>query len=419
MNPVETNQREKSHSLIALDWLNFFLAPIRAGLASYLPIYFAHKGFTAAQIGIIIATLAITAAIATTPAGQFVDRYPHKRQLMAVNLFLFAFCVLAMIYAHDFKLILLIQIVIGTVCSIMAPTLGAISLGLVGHNNIATRLCRNDAYNHAGSVCMALAAGFAGLYFPVESIFCLVLFLCLASILSVLVLQDKDINEAWATGLAVQEITKNSQPTTIKVLVTSPGFVIFLVAVFLFHLTNGALLPLVLERIVHFPTNGAASLNSFWPTSCIIVAELVMIFSAIFTGQRANRGRKPLFLACYIALALRALAFALAKSPFLLVAAQAFDGISAGVFGVISITIVSDLAYGSGHFNLSQGIVYTSCAIGAAASNYFGGILADKLGFEPACFILMAIAIIGVIFVAKAMPETKDRQPLSSLPAGT
>ncbi len=414
MNIAEINKQEKSYSVIALDWLNFFLAPIRSGLASYLPIYFAHKGFSAGQIGAIIATLAFTAAIATTPAGQFVDRYQGKRKLMAVNLFLFACGVLGMIYAHDFRLILLLQILIGTVCSIMAPTLGAISLGLVGHDRIAGRLGRNDAYNHAGSVCMALAAGFAGLYFPVESIFCLVLFLCLASILSVFVLKDKDINEAWATGLAVKEITSKVHPTSLKVLISSPGFIIFLVAVLLFHLTNGALLPLVLERIVHFPTKDAGSLNSFWPTSCIIIAELVMIFTAIFTGQRANKGRKPLFLACYVALALRALVFALAKSPFLLIAGQVFDGVSAGVFGVISITIVSDLAYGSGHFNLSQGIVYTSCAIGAAASNYFGGILADKLGFETACYILMFIAIVGVLFVAKAMPETKDRKPLSS-----
>lgn len=405
------NKPEKSVSQIALDWLNFFLAPIRAGLASYLPIYFAHKGFSAAQIGAIIATLSLTAAVATTPAGQFVDRYPNKRYLLAINLFLFACCVLAMIFEHDFKLVLLIQIFIGIVCSIMAPTLGAISLGLVGHNRIAARLGRNDAYNHAGNVAVALAVGFIGLYFPVESIFYLVLFLCFSSILSVFVIHDKDINEAWATGLA--ERTNSAHPIPIKAVIKSPGFLVFLIAVLLFHLANGALLPLVLQKIVHFPTNGATSLNSFWPTSCIIIAELVMIFAAIFTGKLANKGRKPLFLACYVCLALRALVFALVQSPVLLVAGQVFDGISAGVFGVISITIVSDLAYGSGHFNLSQGITYTFCAMGAAASNYLGGIFADKVGFEPACFILMFIGIIGLIFVAKAMPETKDRKPLS------
>lgn len=242
MNTNPINNPEKTASLIALDWLNFFLAPIRAGLASYLPIYFAHKGFSGAQIGAIIATLALTAAIATTPAGQFVDRHPHKRQLMAINLFLFACCVLAMIFEHDFKLILLTQIFIGTVCSIMAPTLGAISLGLVGHDRIAARLGRNDAYNHTGSVAVALAVGFLGLHFPVESMFCLVLFLCVACIISVFVIKDNDINEAWATGLT--ESTKNVQPTTIKAVIKSPGFIVFLAAVLLFHLTNGTLLPL-------------------------------------------------------------------------------------------------------------------------------------------------------------------------------
>jgi predicted MFS family arabinose efflux permease len=412
VNTIEPNKTEKSLSLVALDWLNFFLAPIRAGLASYLPIYFTHKGFTGAQVGMIIATLALTAAIATTPAGQFVDKYPHKRHLMAANLFLFACCVLAMIFLHDFRLILLTQVCVGIVCSIMAPTLGAISLGLVGHDRMAGRLGRNDAYNHAGSVAVAAAVGFLGLYFPVESMFCLVLFLCTACMTSVLVMKDKDVNEAWATGLTAKE--NIHQAPSVKSVIKSPGFLVFLISVLLFNLTNGTLLPLVLERIVHFPTNGSGSLNSFWPTSCIIVAELVMIFTAIFSGQWASKGRKPLLLACYAALALRALIFAVATGPALLVAGQIFDGVSAGVFGVISITIVSDLAYGSGHFNLSQGITYAFCAIGAAASNYLGGMLADKLGFEPACFILMFTGIAGFIFVAKFMPETKDRGRLSS-----
>ena len=403
----ESLPANKSISLIALDWLNFFLAPIRAGLASYLPIYFAHKGFTGAQIGIIIATLAFTAAIAIAPAGQFVDRFPHKRMLLAFNLFIFAGCVLAMIFVHDFKCILLVQVLIGIICSIMAPTLGAISLGLVGHDRIAGRLGRNDAYNHAGSVCTALAVGYAGLYFPVESIFCLVLFLCLSSILCTLVIKDKDINDAWSTGLT--EKSENIRRTSICALIKSQGFIVFLTAVFLFNLTNGALLPLVLQRIVHFHTDKVASLNSFWPTSCIVVAELVMIFSAIFTGQRAVKGRKPLLLSTYIFLAFRALIFTIVKSPVLLVTAQIFDGLSAGIFGVIIITIVSDLAYGSGHFNLSQGITYMFCTIGAAVSNYLGGVLADKLGFEPACFILMLTGVAGFLFVAKFMPETKDR----------
>jgi len=410
VNAIESNKTEKSLSLIALDWLNFFLAPIRAGLASYLPIYFTHKGFTGGQVGLIIATLALTAAIATTPAGQFVDKYPHKRHLMAINLFLFACCVLAMIFVHNFRLILLTQVCVGIVCSIMAPTLGAISLGLVGYNRMAGRLGRNDAYNHAGSVAVAAAVGSLGLYFPVESMFCLVLFLCAACITSVLIMKDKDVNEAWATGLS--EKASISQATTIKTVIKSPGFVVFLMSVLLFNLTNGTLLPLVLERIVHFPTNGSGSLNAFWPTSCIIVAELVMIFTAIFTGQWADKGRKPLLLACYAALAIRALIFAVAKSPALLVAGQIFDGVSAGVFGVISITIVSDLAYGSGHFNLSQGLTYAFCAIGAAASNYLGGMLADKLGFEPACFIIVCTGLSGLVFVAKFMPETKDRGPI-------
>jgi hypothetical protein len=43
-----------------------------------------------------------------------------------------------------------------------------------------------------------------------------------------------------------------------------------------------------------------------------------------------------------------------------LVAVQIFDGMSASVFAVVVRLIVADVAFGTGHFNLAQGIVGTS-----------------------------------------------------------
>jgi hypothetical protein len=52
-----------------------------------------------------------------------------------------------------------------------------------------------------------------------------------------------------------------------------------------------------------------------------------------------------------------------------LVSLQIFDGIGAGVFGVMLILMIGDLTRGSGRFNLGQGIAMTAVGIGAAFSN--------------------------------------------------
>jgi predicted MFS family arabinose efflux permease len=87
---------------------------------------------------------------------------------------------------------------------------------------------------------------------------------------------------------------------------------------------------------------------------------------------------------------------------------------SAGIYGVMGITILSDLAYGSGRFNLSQGIFNAVTAIGVAASNYLAGVLIDALGVSSTCLIAAAVTFISLLLVVKLMPETKDRPPLSA-----
>ena len=82
----------------------------------------------------------------------------------------------------------------------------------------------------------------------------------------------------------------------------------------------------------------------------------------------------------FAALAIRGLLFATVRDPYLLVAVQIFDGITAAVFSVMVPLIVADIAFGSGHFNLAQGIVGTATGIGASLSTVLAGYISDKLG---------------------------------------
>ena len=105
--------------------------------------------------------------------------------------------------------------------------------------------------------------------------------------------------------------------------------------------------------------------SSQWATvliaACIVVPQAIVALMSPWVGRKAQLwGRRPLLLIGFAALAIRGLLFATVRDPYLLVAVQVFDGITAAVFAVMVPLIVADVAFGSGHFNLAQGIVGTA-----------------------------------------------------------
>src|SRR5206468_6332659 len=103
--------------------------------------------------------------------------------------------------------------------------------------------------------------------------------------------------------------------------------------------------------------------------ACIIVPQPIVALTSPSIGRKAQQwGRRPLLLIGFGALAIRGLLFAVVHDPYLLVAVQVFDGVTAAVFSVMIPLTVADIAFGSGHFNLAQGIVGTATGIGASLS---------------------------------------------------
>jgi predicted MFS family arabinose efflux permease len=111
----------------------------------------------------------------------------------------------------------------------------------------------------------------------------------------------------------------------------------------------------------------------------------------------------------FAALAIRGLLFATVRDPYSLVAIQVFDGITAAVFAVMIPLIVADITFGSGHFNLAQGIVGTATGIGASLSNVLAGFVGDKFGNSVAFLGLAGVAAAGLATIWLVMPETRRR----------
>ena len=86
---------------------------------------------------------------------------------------------------------------------------------------------------------------------------------------------------------------------------------------------------------------------------------------------------------------------------------QVLDGITAAVLSVLIPLIVADVAFGSGHFNLAQGVVGTATGIGASLSTVLAGYVSDKFGSSVAFAGLATVAAVGLVVIWMAMPETR------------
>jgi MFS family permease len=172
----------------------------------------------------------------------------------------------------------------------------------------------------------------------------------------------------------------------------------------MFHLANAAMLPLMGSVLT--------TRSSQWATvligACIVVPQLIVALISPWVGHNAQIfGRRPFLIVAFGALALRGLLFALVTNPYLLVAVQVLDGITAATLGIMVPLMVADITRGTGRFNLAQGIVGTAVGIGASISPTLAGYLTDAFGNATAFSGLALIAALGFAGVWALMPETR------------
>jgi MFS family permease len=142
--------------------------------------------------------------------------------------------------------------------------------------------------------------------------------------------------------------------------------------------------------------------------ACVVVPQLVVVGMAPWVGRQSELiGRRPLLLLCFAALVLRALLFAFVSNPYVVVAVQVFDGISAAILGVLFPLVVADITRGTGRFSLGLGIVGSAVGIGASFSSIMAGYLFDHFGRGAAFLSLGGIAVLGLAMVWLLMRETR------------
>jgi len=398
-------------SLRGLDWFAFFVADVQTGWGPFVATYLTSVAWTQFDIGLILTIGTITGLALQIPAGALVDRVPAKRLLAALAVASISASALLLALWPIFSVVVAAKVLHAIASSLLGPTLVAMSLGLVGHALFSIRLGRNVRFLSLGNAIAAGVAGGIAYYYSNQAIFFLTAALGVPTLIALAQISSSEIDSELARG-GISKSEVGTWFATISGLVHNRVLLGFAAAIMLFQLANAAMLPILAGILAKRAPETAALVLSI----CILMPQFVVVAIAPWIGVKAQSwGRRPLLLLTFVALSVRGAIFAVTSDPYLLVAAQLLDGISAASLGVLVPLIIADVTRGSGHFNLAQGLIGAAVGIGASFSTTLAGFIADTSGAAITFLLLACIGVTGLLFVFALMPETRGAPSMSAL----
>jgi MFS family permease len=390
-------------SLRGLDWFIFFLADVQTGFGPFVAVYLTTQKWTQVEIGFVLSIGGLVALIGQMPGGALVDAVRSEKMVAALAVATIGVSALAYAAWPIFPVVAAAATLHAAASCVLGPAIAAISLGLVGPLAIGERFGRNARFASLGNGVAAAVMGTCGYLLSSRSVFLVTFILAIPTLLSLARIREREIDAARAHGALPREVT-DVATTSVFALMRQPALLIFAGSILLLQLANGAMLPLMAGVVTMRSSQWAPVLIA----ACIIVPQAIVALTSPSVGRKAQQwGRRPLLLMGFAALAVRGVLFATVRDPYLLVAVQVLDGITAAVFSVMVPLIVADVAFGSGHFNLAQGIVGTATGIGAALSTVLAGYVSDRFGSSIAFTGLACVAAAGLAIIWFAMPETR------------
>ena len=408
---IQSGSKRHLRSLVALDALNFFQADVHGGVGPFLVTFLATTlHWTPDRIGMVMFASGVLGLCAQAPCGALVDQLKPKRLIVAVSAALIALACIAIVQMPSFPVILAGQSFIALAGACFGPAIAAISIGLVGRIGINFQIGRNASVSSAGNVAMAVAAGLIGYLIGNSAIFFFVAVMSAATIASVMLIREDDIDHAVARG--ADDHGSGPRIVHIRHLFCDKRLAIFALCAVLFHFANAAVLPLVAEFVAQGQNVRVAPLVM---SSCVTVTQLTIIPIGLMIGRFAqNLPRKPVYLIAFCALPIRCLLYTLSDNPIWLVAVQILDGVGAGVFGIMQTLVIADLTKATGRFNLAQGAIGMAVGIGASLSNLLGGDVVERMGYRAGFVTMAGIAAVALTVFWMAMPETKTQQAMAT-----
>jgi len=402
--PANLDGQISPRSSRGLDWLNFFLADTQTGVGPFLAIYLASTyHWDDQRVGIALSVAAFAGVLAQLPAGALVDWSRSKRAVIAVGVGAVVMAALLLAFYPSFTAVIFAQLLLGGFGALFAPSLNAISLGLVGSRLLGRRVGRNQAFNSAGNVSAAVLMGMIGYLISSRAIFLAAVVLAVPTLISLAAIRPGEID--YERSRAAKPDGGAPHVTGLGVLLKDWKLAVFCICAFLFHFANAAMLPQLGEMLAR----GRGRQSSLFMGACIIVTQITISIIAVWVSRKAaSWGRKPLLLLGFGVLPIRGVLYTLtAYTPFL-VGIQVLDGIANAIYLVVGVLVIADLARGTGRFNLMLGALGVAQGLGAAASTTFAGTIVHHYGYRAGFLSLAGVAAIALLLIAVAVPETRS-----------
>jgi MFS family permease len=405
--PTSEDQPHPSRpSQRGLDWFVFFVADVQTGFGPFVSVYLTTQKWTQVDIGLVLSVGSIVALLGQMPGGIIVDAARSERLVAG-----FALCVIAA-SALCYALFPIFPVVLGAAAlhamasCVLGPCIVALSLGLAGYAGMGSRLGRNARFASLGNGISAAAMGAFGYYFSAQAVFFVTALLLIPALLALSAIQPREIDPDLAHGASSP---RPKEPrASLRDVLRQQRLLILCGCIALFHMANASMLPLLGSVVTTRSSEWATVLIA----ACIVVPQCIVALISPWVGEKAQAwGRRWFVLAAFAALLVRGVLFATVTDPYLLVAVQVLDGITAASLGVMVPLMVADISRGTGHFNFAQGIVGTAVGIGATISPTLSGYISDSLGSSAAFLGLAVIAAVGLLAVWTLLPETRPDLP--------
>jgi MFS family permease len=391
----------------SLDAINFLLADVRGALGPYLNVFLVtQQHWSQSQVGVVTTISGLLGLAVQAPIGAAIDETRAKRGAIVLTLALLGVGAVIIFTWPRFWPVLFANSLVAIVGDVFGPAVAALTLGLHVRKQLAGRMGRNSAFDHAGNVAIAVVAAAVGYAFSQRAVFLLVPVFAMLAGIAVLSIPAKAIDYNRARDLGEHgAAVASTRPAGYGILFESRPLVTFGLCVMLFHLGNAALLPLVGQKLAAAYPQAATAMMS----ACIVAAQAVMLPIVLLVGRTAdNLGRKPLFLAGFAILPIRAVLYTLSDNIFWLVGVQVLDGVGAGIFGALTPLVIADIMRGTGRYNLAQGAIATVQGIGATLSGLAAGVIVDHFGYSATFLAAGAAAAGAFTLFALRMPETAE-----------
>jgi MFS family permease len=372
------------------------MADVQAGIGPFLPVFLSGHGWQSGAIGSVMTIGGIAGMLVTAPAGAFIDGTTAKRAMVVVLGVTTVLASVLILMSQSFLVVALSQLATAIAGAAIGPALNGITLGIVRQAGFNRQNGRNQAFNHAGNMVGAALSGWLGWVFGLTAIFWLAAAFAVLSIVSVLLIPREAIDDAEARGSRIEQTDGHqpSPPGGLKVLLECKPLLVLAGALLLFHLGNGAMLPLYGLAVVQAGRSNPSQLVAL----TIVVAQGTMIVTSLVAMRVSERrGQWLVLLISFMALPVRGVIAASLITPWGVYPVQILDGVGAGLQSVAVPALVARILNGTGRINVGQGAVMTMQGIGAALSPAIGGWLAQAIGYPAMFMVLGGFALMSLI----------------------